>query len=45
MNRAPETDHIEATRGVLAGVSIGLFLWGASLGYASHMIKEALLCL
>jgi hypothetical protein len=45
VNPDPETDHIEASRGVLAGVSIGLFLWGVALGYASHMIKEAVQCL
>jgi hypothetical protein len=46
MNPEPEpADHIEATRGVLAGVSIGLFLWGVALGCAAHTIKEHIACL
>lgn len=34
--------HIEATRGLLFGALGGLFIWSVALGYACHMIAEAM---
>jgi hypothetical protein len=41
MNRPDET-HIKATRGLLFGALGGLFIWSVALGYACHLIAEAL---
>jgi hypothetical protein len=42
MNREPDHSHIEATRGLLFGALGGLFIWSVALGYACHLIAEAL---
>jgi hypothetical protein len=42
MTDQPDTRHIRVTSGLIAGALGGLFLWSVALGYASHLIWEAL---
>lgn len=42
MTPDPDETHIEATRGLLFGALGGLFIWSVALGYACHMIAEAM---
>ena len=34
--------HIHVTRGLLVSALGGLFIWSVALGYACHLIAEAL---